>query len=77
MSNKEGPVIVITGTPGTGKSTLAEAIIRKSPVPFKHVNVSLLVKENGLHVGYDEEAQTYDVDEERVGAQKVTSTILL
>ncbi|EUC53811.1 pos9-activating factor FAP7 [Rhizoctonia solani AG-3 Rhs1AP] len=60
------PIIVITGTPGTGKSTHADLIASQSPVPLKYVNVGDLVKEKGLHDGFDEEWQSYIVDEDKV-----------
>lgn len=59
------PVIVITGTPGTGKSTTAEMLIDASPIPLKHINVGELVKSEGLHEGYDEEWQSYLVDDDK------------
>ena len=60
------PVIVITGTPGTGKTTHAQLLVQQSPVPLQHINVSELVKEKMLHNGFDEEWQTYLVDEDKV-----------
>ncbi|CAE6433909.1 unnamed protein product [Rhizoctonia solani] len=60
------PIIVITGTPGTGKSTHAELVASQSSVPLKHVNVGELVKEKELHEGFDEEWQSYIVDEDKV-----------
>jgi len=60
------PVIVITGTPGTGKTTHAQLLVEQSPVPLQHINVSELVKEKMLHDGFDEEWQTYLVDEDKV-----------
>lgn len=60
------PVIVITGTPGTGKTTHAQLVVAQSPVPLQHVNVSELVKEKMLHDGFDDEWQTYVVDEDKV-----------
>jgi adenylate kinase len=60
------PVIVITGTPGTGKTTHAQLVVDQSPVPLQHINVSELVKEKMLHDGFDEEWQTYVVDEDKV-----------
>lgn len=60
------PVIAITGTPGTGKTTHAQLLVEQSPVPLQHINVSELVKEKMLHDGFDEEWQTYVVDEDKV-----------
>jgi adenylate kinase len=62
----KGPIIILTGTPGTGKSTHASFLVNESPVPLKHINVSEWVKERGLYEKYDEEWQTYTVDEDRV-----------
>ena len=61
------PVIIITGTPGTGKSTHAQLVANESPVPLRHINVGDLVKEKGLFEDYDEEWQSYTVDEDKVG----------
>ena len=65
---RSSPVIVITGTPGTGKTTHAQLLVQQSPVPLQHINVSELVKEKMLHDGFDEEWQTYLVDEDKVCA---------
>jgi adenylate kinase len=64
------PVIVITGTPGTGKTAHAQLLQSESPVPLKHINVGDLVKEKGLHKGYDAEWQSYIVDEDKVSAHR-------
>lgn len=58
--------VVITGTLGTGKTTHAQLLVDQSPVPLKHINVSELIKEKMLHDGFDEEWQTYIVDEDKV-----------
>ncbi|TEB39237.1 P-loop containing nucleoside triphosphate hydrolase protein [Coprinellus micaceus] len=65
MSSK-GPVIVITGTPGTGKSTHAQILAQESPVPLRHINVGDLVKEKNLYEEYDSEWQSHIVDEDRL-----------
>ena len=64
--SRHSPVIVITGTPGTGKSTHAHLLSEESPIPFRHINVGEWVKERLLHDGYDEEWQSYIVDEDKV-----------
>lgn len=66
QSTRTTPVIVITGTPGTGKSTTSQLLAQQSPVPLRHINVGDLVKEKGLHNGYDEEWQSYNVDDDKV-----------
>lgn len=65
-SSRRLPNIVITGTPGTGKTSHAQAFLEASPFKFKHVNVGELVKDKSLHEGWNEEWDSYDVDEERV-----------
>ncbi|KIY69962.1 P-loop containing nucleoside triphosphate hydrolase protein [Cylindrobasidium torrendii FP15055 ss-10] len=65
-TERQSPVIVITGTPGTGKSTHAEILANESPIPLRHINVSEFVKEHGLYEAFDEEWQSYTVDEDRL-----------
>ncbi|KAH9857892.1 P-loop containing nucleoside triphosphate hydrolase protein [Lenzites betulinus] len=65
-ASRQNPVIVITGTPGTGKTTHAELLVQESPVPLKHINVGDLVKEKGFHESYDDEWQSYTVDEDKL-----------
>ncbi|THH13983.1 hypothetical protein EW146_g6298 [Bondarzewia mesenterica] len=62
------PAIVITGTPGTGKSTHAQLLAEESPIPLKHINVGDLIKEKSLHEGFDEEWQSYTVDEDKASS---------
>jgi len=57
-----------TSTPGTGKTTDAQLLVQQSPVPLQHIIVSELVKEKMLHDGFDEEWQTYLIDEVKVCA---------
>ena len=45
MTTQKGPVIVITGTPGTGKTTHAQLLAKESPIPLEHINVGDWVKE--------------------------------
>ena len=72
-SSRQAPVIIITGTPGTGNTTHAELLAQESPLPLKHINVGDLVKDKGLYEEYDEEWQSYTVDEDKV---RLTNTLL-
>ncbi len=51
------PNVLITGTPGTGKTQTAMAIAEAAG--FRHVEVGRLVKDRGFHTGWNEEWQTY------------------
>ncbi|MCQ5376267.1 MAG: adenylate kinase family protein [Methanomassiliicoccales archaeon] len=52
-------VIAITGTPGTGKSSVA-AILRSRG--FEIIEISDLAKEENIVCGYDEKRDSYEVD---------------
>lgn len=65
-SSKQSPVIIITGTPGTGKSTHAQLLAEESPVHLHHINVGQMIKDKGFHHGFDEQWQSYTVDEDKV-----------
>ncbi|KAI0031324.1 P-loop containing nucleoside triphosphate hydrolase protein [Vararia minispora EC-137] len=66
LSSRTSPTIVITGTPGTGKTTHAQLLAEQAPVPLQHINVGEFVKEHALHEGFDEEWQSYTVDEDKL-----------
>ncbi|KDQ63762.1 hypothetical protein JAAARDRAFT_53954 [Jaapia argillacea MUCL 33604] len=63
---KSSPTIIITGTPGVGKSTHAQLLAQESPVPLKHINVGEWVKEKGLYETFDQDWQSYEVDEDKL-----------
>ena len=58
------PNILITGTPGTGKTTIASQVAERTEL--KHVNVTDLVKEHGCHEGMDTEFDTLILDEDKL-----------
>ena len=67
------PNIVITGTPGTGKSTHSSLLAStytspsgSSSNPLRQMDIGALVKEKNFYVSYDEEWQSYEVNEDQV-----------
>lgn len=62
------PNILVTGTPGTGKTTTSEMIAEVTGL--EHVNVGEIVKQKQLHEGYLEEFDTHVLDEDKVCAEE-------
>ena len=62
------PVVLISGTPGTGKSTLIQKIQESTP-SVQVLNISDLVKREGLHDGYDSEYDTYIINDRKTQKQ--------
>lgn len=65
------PNIIITGTPGVGKTTTAHELISSAqsstpPIQLKLLSINDLVKSRGCHEGYDDNLQTYIVDDEKL-----------
>jgi adenylate kinase len=58
------PNVLITGTPGTGKTSTASMIAEKTGL--KHVNVGDLIKEKSLHTGRDDEFDAFILDEDKL-----------
>ncbi|EJU01926.1 P-loop containing nucleoside triphosphate hydrolase protein [Dacryopinax primogenitus] len=66
-----GPIIVMTGTPGTGKTSTAQLLAASSasldpPFSLRHINVGDLIKDKSLHDGWDEEWQSWNVNEDKL-----------
>eukprot|EP00218_Dolichomastix_sp_CCMP3274_P007771 CAMPEP_0170139490 /NCGR_PEP_ID=MMETSP0033_2-20121228/5693_1 /TAXON_ID=195969 /ORGANISM="Dolichomastix tenuilepis, Strain CCMP3274" /LENGTH=189 /DNA_ID=CAMNT_0010375609 /DNA_START=41 /DNA_END=610 /DNA_ORIENTATION=+ len=64
LSGGRRPNVLVTGTPGTGKSTLAAAVAAETGL--KLVDVGARVRDGGLHEGWDEEFKAHIVDEDKV-----------
>lgn len=63
-NSNENAVILISGTPGTGKSTILQKIQKSSP-QVQILNISELVKREGLHDGYDSEFDTFIINDRK------------
>jgi MoxR-like ATPase len=61
------PNILVTGTPGTGKTTTSTALAEATQL--NHINIGDLVKEKNLHDGWDDELDSYILNEDLVSYQ--------
>lgn len=57
-------VIVVSGTPGTGKTKVAKELAKKKG--HKYIDVNKLIKEHKLYDSYDRKRKTYVVDVARL-----------
>ncbi|CAK4660891.1 hypothetical protein LEN26_014439 [Aphanomyces euteiches] len=64
MSSRRLPNILVTGTPGTGKTTMSQLLAERTSL--RYVNVGDLVKERDLHSGRDDEFDCFLLDEDKV-----------
>ena len=68
---RQYPNIIITGTPGVGKTTTATSLISLASsstpsIPLRHLSINDLVKSRACHEGYDSELQTHIVNEDKL-----------
>ncbi|XP_059658243.1 adenylate kinase isoenzyme 6 homolog [Cornus florida] len=63
-SDRKKPNILVTGTPGTGKTTMSSALAEATQ--FRHINVGELVKDKNLHDGWDDEFECHIINEDLV-----------
>ncbi|GAM86750.1 hypothetical protein ANO11243_047690 [Dothideomycetidae sp. 11243] len=64
MARRTQPNIIITGTPGTGKTTHSTALAEATGLT--HVDVNKVVKEQSLSAGWDAERGSTIVDEDKL-----------
>ncbi|ODV89092.1 hypothetical protein CANCADRAFT_17589, partial [Tortispora caseinolytica NRRL Y-17796] len=60
------PNVLITGTPGTGKSLHCQMLIDGTDDTFKVLDVTHIVKDEKLSDGYDEERECLIVDSDKL-----------
>ncbi|KAK2562799.1 Adenylate kinase isoenzyme 6 [Acropora cervicornis] len=58
------PNILVTGTPGTGKTVLATELAQRTGLHY--INIGDLAKENDLYDGWDEQYACHVLDEDKV-----------
>lgn len=58
------PNIIITGTPGVGKSSHCELLAENTGL--KHLSINQIVKDRSCHDGWDGELKSWIVDEDKV-----------
>ena len=58
------PNIIVTGTPGVGKTTHCEVLAQRTGL--KHLSVNQVVKDKECHEGWDAEYQSWIVDEDKL-----------
>ena len=63
---RAAPNVLVTGTPGTGKTTLCEQVA--AATGLRHVNIGDLVKEQQLHNGWDDEYECLVIDEDKASS---------
>lgn len=59
------PNILVTGTPGCGKSTTCELLVRRLP-DYTYYNISDFAREHKCYDGYDEVRKSHIVDEDKL-----------
>lgn len=64
MVQRKRPNILVTGTPGTGKTTMATALAEATQL--RHLNVGELVRQKNLHDGWDEDFECHIINEDLV-----------
>ncbi len=55
-------IIAISGTPGTGKTYIANKIAKATKNRLEHFELNKYIKDNKIYDSYDKKAKTYDVN---------------
>lgn len=62
IMSRTRPNIIITGTPGVGKTTHCEMLAEQ--LGLRHLGINEVIKDKECYVGRDEEMQSWVLDEE-------------
>lgn len=61
---RDQPNIIVTGTPGVGKTSHCELLAQNTGL--KHLSINQVIKERSCHDGWDEQFKSWIVDEDKV-----------
>lgn len=61
---RTSPNVIITGTPGVGKTVHCEQVAQE--IGLKHLSINQIAKDRDCFETYDEERKTWVVDEDKV-----------
>jgi len=61
---RTSPNVVITGTPGVGKTVHCEQLAQETGL--RHLSINQIAKQRECHEGFDEELKSYIVDEDKL-----------
>lgn len=76
-SRRARPNVLVTGTPGTGKTTTCSLLA--DAAGLRHVNIGDLVREKSLHDGWDADLECHVINEDLVSLAyaQLSSALLL
>lgn len=63
-SMRRSPNVIITGTPGVGKTVHCEKLAQE--VGLRHLSINQVAKDRGCFESYDQDLETWIVDEDKV-----------
>lgn len=61
---RDSPNVIITGTPGVGKTVHCEQLAQDTGL--RHLSINKIAKERNCFETYDQELETWVVDEDKV-----------
>ncbi|KAN0072504.1 AAA domain containing protein [Elaphomyces granulatus] len=61
---RTSPNVIITGTPGVGKTVHCEQLVQETGL--KHLQINQVAKDRDCHDGFDQERQSWIVDEDKL-----------
>ena len=66
------PIVIVTGTPGTGKTTIAKLIAQK--LKLEYMDANKLIKEKKLAAGYDKKRNCDIIDDKKLKKEFIELT---